>query len=195
MRLTPLYATLLFCFCINLCATSLQANPPRKLNIGVFSKLINNSPFTIKPEVKSAVAESPLERDWSLGSISPSGDEFSVTLINKKNRKDRIRFIPGFSSGDYKLLEVKQDADSKSNSKVYIQKGSQKAWITYDDSVLKLKTASAGRPKPVKTSSTTAQNSNAKPPIPSLNGNTSNSQSDKKTEPVRRVRRVPTVNK
>lgn len=167
--------------------TYVLAAPPKKPNMGLFTKLVSSSPFTIKPEKEVAVQESPLERDWSLASISPSGKGYSVTLMNKKNRKDRIRFIPGFSAGEYKLLEVKQDAKSRKNSKVYVQKGSQKAWISYDEKALQLKPNKPQIKRPKITSK--------QPTVPTPQGGANNTKSaeseTKPTVPRRRVRRVP----
>ena len=119
-----------------------------------------------------------------LGSIRPSGNGYSVTLINKKDRKDRIRFIPGFSSGDFKLLEVKQDPNSAKQSKVLVSRGGQKGWITYDEKLIKVRVAGGSKkPKKKSTRKTISRPSSHRgsPPIP---GRTS-----KKTSP--RVRHVP----
>ena len=154
-----------------------SAAPPRKPNIGLFKKMIDHSPFTIKPIIADAVKDSPLARDWTLASISPSEEGFSVTLMNKKDRTNRVRFIPGFSAGDFKLLEVNQDFESRKNSKVHVQKGSQKAWIGYDDLILSPK-------KPVKKPTTTASKGKVATPPGIIN-------TEKKAKPTRRVRRVP----
>ena len=50
-----------------------------------------------------------------LGSIRPNagdGKGWSVTLINKKDRKQRVRFLPGFSADGFQLLEVSQDTSN-----------------------------------------------------------------------------------
>ena len=60
-----------------------------------------------------------------------------MTIMNKNDRQQRIRFVPGFDAGDFKLLDVEQDIKSKNASRVHIQKGSQKAWIGYDEEVVK----------------------------------------------------------
>lgn len=137
---------------------------PQKPQYSQFYRLVSNSPFTIKATPTQVIKETPLERDWSLGSISPSGEGYTVTLINKKNRKERIRFLPGFSAGDYKLHEVKQNTQSSKMSKVLISKGGQKAWIGYDEKVVALRAAAkpaAKKSAPVRTSS-----SRGGPPIP-----------------------------
>ncbi len=121
-----------------------------------------------------------------LGSIRPCKDGYAVTLINKKDRKDRIRFLPGFSSGDFKLLEVKQDPNSYKQSKVLVSKGGQKGWISYDEKLIKVRVA-AGSKKTVKKLSrrTIAKpgSHRSSPPVPGRSG------SSKKTAP--RVRHVP----
>ncbi len=156
-----------------------SAKPPEKPNIAQFSGLIIRSPFTIKPTPDVVKADSPLERDWMLGSIRPSGSGYSVTLIHKKNRKERIRFIPGFSSGEYQLLEVKQDSQSNENSQVLIRKGGQEAWITYDETLIKVRPSGAARTPAKKVPAATGRGT---PPIPG-------STATKKAAP--RVRHVP----
>ena len=137
-----------------------SADPPKKPRLTKYTRLWTNSPFTIKPEVKPKAAESPLERDWMLGSISPSGEGYTVTLINKKDRKNRIRFIPGVPSDGYELLDVKQDMQNPENSRVEISKGSQKAWITYVPDLVKIRTATTAK-KP-----TASNKKSARPPVP-----------------------------
>lgn len=118
-------------------AGSASAAPPKKPMASQFSRLVSNSPFTIQPSSSGSFQSSPLERDWMLGSIRPSGDGWSVTLINKKNRKQRIRLLPGFDADGFKLLNVSQDLKNSENSRVQIGKGSQKAWISYDQKLIK----------------------------------------------------------
>ena len=156
------------------------ATPPRQPNLGQFTRLWTNSPFTIKPTVEAPVIASPLERDWTLASISPSENGYSVTLMNKKNRKDRIRFIPGYSSGDFKLHEVKPDLNSPKFSKVLISKsGGTKAWIGYDEKLIKVRQSTASKAHPKKTTSATSKRS--VPPIPGKST----------SKPTPRVRHVP----
>ena len=176
MRSTS-YPTTLLSLVGSICLAGIvSAKPPVKPSYAQFSGLERNSPFTIKPAKIVAPPVSHLERDWMLGSIRPSGNGWSVTLINKKDRKDRIRLIPGFSAGDFQLLEVKQDPRSQENSKVYISKGSQKAWISYDEKLIKVRPSVASKAPTKKTSS-----SSSRPPIPGRSTSKSSS----------RVRHVP----
>ena len=142
-----------------------SADPPKKPEIRQFSRLINESPFTIKPAPpKPGKVTTPLERDWTLGSIRPGKDGYTVTLINKKDRKDRIRFMPGFSTGDFKLLKVEQDSENSLNSRVRVSKGGENgvtAWLTYDEKLIQVKpsVAAAKSNKSGGTSNKDAQNS------------------------------------
>lgn len=171
------YQTTFFALVGSIClAGVVTAAPPRKPSLAQFSKLIAYSPFTIKPKRETIKTESPLERDWMLGSIRPSGNGWSVTLINKKDRKDRIRLIPGFSAGDFQLLEVKQDPRLQENSKVRIRKGSQTAWISYDEKLIKVRPSVASKAPTKKSSSSRGGN-----PIPGRSSSKSSS----------RVRHVP----
>ncbi len=164
-----------------------SAKPPQKPRYGQFSILVTRSPFTIKPTQTAGVTLTPLERDWMLGSIRPAENGYAVTLINKKNRKDRIRFIPGFSSGEFKLLEVKQDPRSYKNSRVKIRKGTQIAWIGYDEKLIKVKPSGAAK-APVRKISVTKRPRTA-PPIPGRNS--TSGKSKHRVRHVPRTRRVP----
>jgi len=158
-----------------------SAKPPRQPRVSQYARLWTpTSPFTIELTAAVTAVASPLERDWSLGSIVPVNNGYAVTLINKKDRKDRVRFLPGFSSGEYKLLDVKQNISSHKESRVLISKGSQKGWITYDEKVVALRVAATSKRK---VSSKTGSRSGhmARPPIP---GKTSSKKSS-------RVRHVP----
>ena len=191
-----------------------HAKPPERLNIGQFNNLIQSSPFTVKPVRKQAEEETPLARDWTLAGISPNDDGFSVTIMNKNNRQQRIRFIPGFDTGDFKLLAVEQDTASRNDSRVHIQKGSQKAWIGYDEEVVKTRTVArsragvnnggstanitSGRPvrrglPPVPGQNTRANNNNNSQNTNGSNNATNNGDPTSSSSPARRprVRRVP----
>ncbi|MEJ6572200.1 MAG: hypothetical protein QNL01_08505 [Akkermansiaceae bacterium] len=179
MRSTSYQTTLFALVGSILFAGIVIAKPPKKPNVGQFTKLISYSPFTIKPTPPPRGENiSPLERDWMLGSIRPSGNGWSVTLINKKDRKDRIRLIPGFSAGDFQLLEVKQDSHSQENSKVRVRKGSQTAWISYDEKLIKVRPSLASK---ASTKKTKTSSSRGGPPIPGKSSSKSSS----------RVRHVP----
>lgn len=162
------FVTLLLPFVL---VQAVLADPPRKPNYQQFAKLANQSPFTIKPDPKAPEPSmTPLERDWMLGSIRSVGGGYSVTLINKKDRKERIRFAPGFKSGDFKLLEVKQDTNKSLNSRVYVRRGSQTAWLTYDEKLIKIKPSATARKAPSRTNVSgrngTARPSANRPPVP-----------------------------
>lgn len=161
------------------------AGVPRKPSATQFSSLWTHSPFTIKPPPEDrGPAASPLERDWSLGSIRPNGSGYSVTLINKKNRKERIRFVPGFSAGDFKLIEVRQNTQSSELSKVLIDKGGQRGWIGYDEKTIAVRASAKSKPstkKPSTSSRSSRGSSRSGPPIP---GRSTSSSSP-------RVRHVP----
>ena len=123
------------------------ATPPRKPSASQFGILVSRSPFTIRATSGPKVS-SPLEKDWMLGSIRPNagGKGWSVTLINKKDRKQRVRFLPGFSADGFQLLEVSQDTSNPKASKVQVRQGTQTAWISYDEDLIKVRPKTAQRP-------------------------------------------------
>ncbi|BDS05683.1 hypothetical protein NT6N_07230 [Oceaniferula spumae] len=160
-----------------------SADPPTKPRLMQYSNLWTNSPFTIKPVVEPTTVESPLERDWMLGSIRPSGKGYSVTLISKKDRKERVRFLPGFTTGDWQLIQVQQDVKDNEKSRVQIRKGSQTAWISYDEKLIKIRPTAAAKPTG-KTNPQVSSKSGARPPIPGRSSSSSSSNTP-------RVRSVP----
>ncbi len=139
-RVTPiLFRTTLLIGIVS--ANVLSAAPPRKPTASQFSILVARSPFTIRAASDGSQPVSPLEKDWMLGSIRPNvtGEGWSVTLINKKNRKQRLRFLPGFPAEGFQLLEVKQDTANPEESKVKVRQGVQEAWISYDESLIRIR--------------------------------------------------------
>lgn len=157
-----------------------SASPPRQPRAQQYARLWTASPFTIKPTAIAKASVSPLERDWSLGSIVPLQNGYAVTLINKKDRKDRIRFIPGFSTGEFKLIEVKQNTVSRKESRVLVSKGTQKGWITYDEKVVSLRVSGAAKTSAKKTA-IKGKSSRGGPPVPGK----------KPTKTPHRTRHVP----
>jgi hypothetical protein len=124
------------------------AMPPRKPSASQFGILVSRSPFTIRATSDGSQVLSPLEKEWMLGSIRPNADGkgWSVTLINKKDRKQRVRFLPGFSADGFQLLEVSQDTSNPEASKVQVRQGTQTAWISYDEDLIKVRSKTAQRP-------------------------------------------------
>lgn len=148
------------------------ATPPRKPSASQFNILVSRSPFTIRASSNGSQVLSPLEKDWMLGSIRPNADgkAWSVTLIHKKDRKKRVRFLPGFVADGFELLEVSQNASDPKASKVKVRQGSQTAWISYDENLIKVRS----------TASKQGKSSRAKQPV-------SNRPSITRPAPVRRT--------
>ncbi len=146
------------------------AAPPRKPSVSQFNILVSRSPFTIRPTSTGSQALSPLEKDWMLGSIRPNvGSEgWSVTLIHKKDRKKRVRFLPGFPAGGFELLEVEQNTSDPVASQVKVRQGSQTAWIGYDENLIRLRSAAPSQTKSIKQPAKSRQI--VKPATPSKGG-------------------------
>lgn len=149
---------------------SSSAEPPRKPDFSQFRTLVQRSPFTIRPASRAFAPTSSLEQEWMLGSIRPDGDSWRVTLINKKDREQRIRLIPGFPTEGFELLNVKQDLTEPMESEVEIRKGGQTGRIRYDQKLIQVKSSSGKKPSPMKPVSldkriavpTSAQNSTSR---------------------------------
>jgi hypothetical protein len=135
------------------------AAPPRKPSASQFNILVSRSPFTIRSTSTGNQVLSPLEKEWMLGSIRPNagGEGWSVTLIHKKDRKKRLRFLPGFSPAGYELLEVSQNTSEPKASSVKIRQGTQTASIKYDETLIRVRSAAASN----------GRSSGAKQPQPS----------------------------
>ena len=145
------------------------ATPPRKPSASQFSILVSRSPFTIRASSTGSQVLSPLEKDWMLGSIRPNADgkNWSVTLINKKDRKKRVRFLPGFSADGFELLEVSQNASEPKASKVHVRQGTQTAWISYDENLIKVRSTAPNQTKSSRGKVTTISKPSITKPAPS----------------------------
>ena len=108
---------------------------PENYHPNRYSDLFNYSAFTdrVKPIVDPEVIELP---DWSLVGVRKYRDEQFVTVVNLKDRKQRIE-IPGPEAAElgFSLLEV-EVARSFLNTKVKVQKGRESGWLGYNPKLL-----------------------------------------------------------
>lgn len=94
----------------------------------------DKNPFMLKTAVITQVKES-FAKDWALSGISATGGVYTVRIFNKQTGKFE-RLKEGQDTGsEFKLVKVSYDKD-RSKSKVEVMRGTEKAELTYDDSLL-----------------------------------------------------------
>jgi hypothetical protein len=160
---------------------------PRKQPVGRYAKLWTQSPLTEKPPPPPPKEQVSELDDYTLAGVSPLDGGYSVVLINKKERDNRIHLLPGMTDppNGFKVISVIQDPFEKSNTSVEIQTASgKKGRVGYEEKYLALKAAAVSK-QPAQKNDPKANN-NSK--IPGVNA--------PKTQPPNprapRVRRVPT---
>ena len=160
---------LIFLFCA-VTAVTLQADEPPETYIpSRYYDLWRNSPFTDPPPVEEKEEVKNDLEDWVLMGVRKYKDSQIVTVVNSKDRAQRVE-IPGSDANElgFAILEVKM-ARSFLNTEVHLQKGPHRGWVQYDPKFLVVKRA-AGPSKSSKTSSKQpprpGSTSQSKPPIP-----------------------------
>jgi len=115
------------------------AVPPENFPASRYLDLYRNSPFTDKPPepVKEDVINDLV--DWTMVGLRKSVDSVVVTLLNTKNRNERIR-IPSKEASEmgFAIREVKYERNLF-DSEVTIQKGVHTGKVTFDPKFLVLK--------------------------------------------------------
>lgn len=162
--------SLLFCA---VTAATLQADEPPETYIpSRYYDLWRSSPFTDPPPVEEKEEVKNDLEDWVLMGVRKYKDSQIVTVVNSKDRAQRVE-IPGSDANElgFAILEVKM-ARSFLNTEVHLQKGPHRGWVQYDPKFLVVKRA-AGPTKSSKSSATSSKQpprpgstSQSKPPIP-----------------------------
>ena len=157
---------------------------PKKSPVGRYAKLWVKSPFTEKPPPVEGPEKISLLDDYTLAGVSPVEGGYSVILINKKKRDDRIHLMPGMTTGEhgFTVVSVRQDPISTKNTTVEIKMADGTVdRVGKEEKFLALKTAPGTKKPPKKPV--------AKPHIPGLN---TGAKPKPTTGRAPRVRRVPT---
>lgn len=133
----------------------LHAGVPQKQPLGNYANLWNNSPFTAKPPIASAgPIANPLE-DYALLGVSPIGNGYRVTLINKKQADQRITVETGKTSADgFSIIKVNREVGQPLKTTVEMASGEMRGTVSFDESLLTIAapppTAPAGQaPSPM----------------------------------------------
>lgn len=161
---------------------------PKKSPVGRYANLWGNSPFTEKPPPPDP--EDPVSEldDYTLAGVSPVKGGFSVILINKKKRDERVHLMPGMSNEHgFKVDSVRQDPISPMNTKVKILMADGKSdWVGKEEKFLALKASPVTKPAAGKKPPTTNKPTGAQQ-VPGLNP-----AAKPTAQKAPRVRRVPT---
>jgi len=115
------------------------ATPPENYPPSRYIDLYRNSPFTDEPPPPEKVDVINEIADWTMVGLRKSVDSVVVTLLNTKNRDERIR-IPSKEATEmgFAIREVKYERNFL-NSEVLLQKGPHTGKVTFDPKFLVLK--------------------------------------------------------
>lgn len=114
------------------------ADLPRKAPLTKYSTLWTDSPFTSKPPPPEEVAAAnPLE-DYALAGVSPIPSGFRVTLLNRKDPKERIVVETQKPSQGFKILDITRKPGDPLGTIVRMSSGSVTGTVRFDESLLTL---------------------------------------------------------
>lgn len=126
-----------------LCFTLLADALPRKTTPHELRALWVDSPFTTKPPPEAVEKKMG---QWSLAGIMNHSDgNYTVTIINKKDRSDRRRINTDGSNmlekeREISIVEVEQaEGFDYRKSRVKISENGEDGWVEYDQSLLAVK--------------------------------------------------------
>ncbi|MEO5912643.1 MAG: hypothetical protein ABIS50_00305 [Luteolibacter sp.] len=126
-----------------------SAEIPKKGQLGSYSKLWNDSPFTTKPPpITGGPENNPLD-DYALIGVSPIGEgKFRVTLINKKKPDERIMVYSDSTTSDFKILGVTKKAGDPLGTVVSMSSGKQTGTVRFDEKLLVITPTAPPKPVP-----------------------------------------------
>ncbi|MDB4725545.1 hypothetical protein OAF44_03385 [Akkermansiaceae bacterium] len=123
--------------------------PPQTFIVSRYNTLWQNSPFTDPPPPPEQEVKNDLE-DWVLVGLRKGTDGTHITLVNKKDTKQRVQ-VPGGRSElakEFRILEVNPDpSGSVSKTEVIVQKGEHRGPVTFDSKYLTIRKAPAPKGK------------------------------------------------
>lgn len=115
--------------------------------INNYSSLWNNSPFTSKPPPPDAGPESNPLDDYALIGVSPIGQGYRVTLINKKQPTERITVDSGSSRSGFEILGITRKPGNPLGTEVRMRSGSKTGTVSYDEKLLTISAPVAPPPQ------------------------------------------------
>jgi|GEM_PF-2182711 len=134
---------------LSLLFLTLQASavePPQTYMVSRYNHLWQNSPITDPPPEIAPDVKNDLD-DWVLVGLEKYADSNYVTLLNKKDTKQRIR-VPGPDplAKEFSILEVKRGSGSMLETEVVLKKGIHRGTVAFDAKYLTIRKAPAPRP-------------------------------------------------
>jgi|GEM_PF-1409948 len=199
--------------CFGAQCVTLLGDVPKPQPLSRYSTLWTNSRVCSKPEKVGGEVGPPVFEDYVLLSVTPMGEEYMVSIRNKKEKTGgRVRILPGQTNSEgFKVLGVEQTSDYM-ETKVKLSHKGKTGIVQYDEKFLGVKqpsVATKGKPKagspvrpPVPGRKPTTNNNNLPPGLKAAgitNANvnasrsgTPNATGAKATTRKPRVRRVPT---
>lgn len=112
------------------------ADLPTKAPLSKYSALWTNSPFTSRPPPPPPPEQSNPLDDYVLIGVSPIGNGYRVTLLDRTNPDTRITVDPG--NKDFEVLSVTRRAGDPLGTIVRVASGGVEGDIGFDDSLLTL---------------------------------------------------------
>ena len=126
------------------------ADVPKKGALQTYSVLWNKSPFTTPPPPPEVIqAKNPLE-DYALIGVSPigSGDEYRVTMINKKKPDEPRKLVySGATDAEFEIIKVTRKSGDPMGTVVTMKSGTQIGTVAYDEKLLTIATPVAAKPQ------------------------------------------------
>ncbi len=162
---------------------------PENISISRYNNLWQKSPFSDPPPPPIKEVENDLE-DWVLVGLEKYANQSYVTLLNKKDTKQRIRVPgPGEIAREFRILEVKREPGAATlSTTVVLQKGKQRGSVAFDPKYLTIRKAPS-QPNRGKTSVQNNQKKTATPP--GLPGAATQKKTTNTTKKAPRTRYIP----
>lgn len=164
----------------------------RKQSLTKYRQLWERSLVTDKPEKVEPPKGPGVLDDYVLGGWTQTSQGYVVSLINKKNPKERLTIAPGIPNKDgFQVMDAKRDPSGYKGSQVLVRVGGEEGWVGYEDKFLTIQQPVAKRPtrgqrKPTPNNANRQNGSRQQVPTPTSNNNTQGSSGRRP-----RVRRVP----
>ena len=171
--------------------------PPQTYIVSRYNHLWQNSPISDPPPPPDEEGVKNDLDDWVLVGLEEYVGGHIVTLVNKKDTKERVR-IPGTDevSIDFAVLEVRmaEPEEGKMSSyldkEVHIQKGPHRGWVKFDSKYLVLRKAPVVASNKKKTN-TSIKKTPGKGAPPGLPGGATKTIPAKATKKAPRTRYIP----
>jgi hypothetical protein len=136
--------------CLSAQCVTLLGDVPKPQPLSRYTSLWTKSRVCSKPEVIGVDSGPPVFEDYDLLSVTPMGEEYMVSIRNKKEKTGgRVRILPGQTNSEgFKVLGVEQTSDYM-ETKVKLSHKGKTGIVKYDEKFLKTKKPSvAAKPKP-----------------------------------------------